>query len=124
FHVPLTRETHHLINRQNLEYIHRGIIMVNTSRGPVIHEQDLCEALENGWLGSVGLDVFEKEPLDRNSALLRHSRVVLTPHMGATTAEAFARASQEAADKVIRFFTANESADLLPPQAAWRTGPA
>jgi D-3-phosphoglycerate dehydrogenase / 2-oxoglutarate reductase len=119
FHVPKTTETEAMLNRSQFEYIHRGMTIVNTSRGSVIHEADLCEALENGWIGAVGLDVFEKEPLPRQSKLLNHSNVVLTPHCGANTTEAFAKASEQAALKLIRFFVDSSTSDTLPPKAAW-----
>jgi D-3-phosphoglycerate dehydrogenase len=119
YHVPKTQETQHMLNRSHFEYIHRGLILVNTSRGSAIHEQDLCEALENGWLGAVGLDVFEKEPLPRNSKLLQYQNVIVTPHCGANTSEAFAKASEQAALKLIRFFVDSSTSDTLPPKAAW-----
>jgi len=119
FHVPKTPETQKMLNRSQFEYIHRGVILVNTSRGNVISEPDLVEALEQGWLGSVGLDVFEKEPLPRTSKLLNFPNVVLTPHIGATTTEAFAKASEQAALKVIRFFVDGATSDTLPPKEAW-----
>lgn len=119
FHVPLTKETHHMLNRSHFEYINRGITLVNTSRGTVIHELDLLEALDQGWVGHVGLDVFEKEPLPRTSGLLNRSQVVMTPHVGANTHEAFAKASEQAALKMIRFFVDGSTSDTLPPKAAW-----
>jgi len=119
FHVPKTSETNHMLNRSHLDYIHRGVIIVNTSRGSVINEQDLCEALENGWVAAAGLDVFEKEPLQRTSKLLNFPQVVTTPHCGANTQEAFAKASEQAALKLIRFFMDASTSDTLPPKAAW-----
>lgn len=119
FHVPKTSETEHMLNRSHFEYIHRGITLVNTSRGSVIQEQDLCEALEKGWINAVGLDVYEKEPLPRNSKLFNYNNVVLTPHIGANTTEAFAKASEQAALKAIRFFMDSTTSDTLPPKAAW-----
>lgn len=119
FHVPKTAETKAMLNRSHFEYIHRGLILVNTSRGSVIHEQDLCEALSNGWIGAVGLDVFEKEPLPRTSKLLQFENVVVSPHCGANTTEAFAKASEQAALKLIRFFVDSSTSDTLPPKAAW-----
>ena len=119
FHVPKTSETHHMLNRSHFEYIHRGITLINTSRGSVIDEKDLAEALENDWIASVGLDVFEKEPLPRSSKLLNFPNVVLTPHCGANTREAFAKASEQAALKLIRFFQDSSTSDTLPPKAAW-----
>lgn len=119
FHVPKTLETEHMLNRSQFEYIHRGIILVNTSRGSVINENDLAEALEKGWLRSVGLDVFEKEPLQRNSKLLTFPNVVLTPHIGANTEDAFFKASQIAANKLMAFFIDGSTSDTLPPRAPW-----
>lgn len=119
FHVPKTRETDHMLNRSHFEYIHRGIILINTSRGSVIKEADLVEALDNGWIGSVGLDVYEKEPLPRNSKLLSFPQAVLSPHLGANTTEAFQKASEEAALKCLRFFIDSSTSDTLPPKAAW-----
>ncbi|MGZ3772609.1 MAG: D-2-hydroxyacid dehydrogenase [Pseudobdellovibrionaceae bacterium] len=119
FHVPKTLETENMLNRSQFEYIHRGIILINTSRGSVINENDLCEALEKGWLRSAGLDVFEKEPLSRNSKLLTYPNVVLTPHVGANTEDAFFKASQIAANKLMAFFVDGSTSDTLPPRAPW-----
>jgi D-3-phosphoglycerate dehydrogenase len=119
FHVPRTRETRNMLNRSQFEYIHRGLILINSSRGGVINEADLVEALEQGWIGAAGLDVFEKEPLPRTSKLLGFPNVVLSPHLGANTAEAFAKASEQAALKMIRFFIEGSTEDTLPPKAPW-----
>ena len=119
FHVPSTPNTRHMLNRQNLEYVNRGAIIVNASRGSVIHIPDLCEALANGWIRAVGLDVYPREPLDRNSPLLAFRNVVLTPHLGATTDEAFAKASMEAAEKAAAFVQSGAVTDELPPPAEW-----
>lgn len=119
FHVPKTLETEYMLNRSHFEYIHRGMILINTSRGSVIKENDLVEALENGWLKAVGLDVFEKEPLPRSSNLLNFPNVILTPHIGANTEDAFFKASQVAANKLMAFFTDGSTSDTLPPRAPW-----
>ena len=116
FHVPLTKETQRMMNRSHFEYIQRGAIVVNTSRGPVISEPDLVEALEKGWVAAAGLDVFEKEPLPRTSHLLRLNNVVLTPHVGAASAEAFSKASEQAALKILAFFRNGTTSDTLPPK--------
>lgn len=119
FHVPKTLETEHMLNRSHFEYIHRGIVLINTSRGSVINENDLCEALNKGWLRAVGLDVFEKEPLARTSNLLTYPNVILTPHIGANTEDAFFKASQVAANKLMAFFIDGSTSDTLPPRAPW-----
>lgn len=99
-HVPSTPETHHMINRSHLESDEKDeLIFVNTSRGSLIEETLLVEALVNGWITACGLDVFEREPLPRQSKLNQLPNVVLSPHLGATTREAFRAASLEAADR-------------------------
>lgn len=119
FHVPKTAETEHMLNRSQFEYIHRGIILINTSRGSVVKEADLVEALENGWVKSAGLDVFEKEPLSREAKLMKLPQVILTPHIGANTEEAFYKASSIAAQKLIYFLTDGSTSDTLPPRVPW-----
>jgi D-3-phosphoglycerate dehydrogenase len=119
FHVPKTQETERMLNRSLFDYLNRKLILVNTSRGTVIHENDLCEALDKGYLKAVGLDVYEKEPLSRNSKLLQYSNVVLTPHIGANTEEAFYKASKVAATKLVQFFGDGSTSDTLPPRVPW-----
>jgi D-3-phosphoglycerate dehydrogenase / 2-oxoglutarate reductase len=119
FHVPRTLETDNMLNRSHFEYMNRNLIIVNTSRGTVIKEADLCEALEKGHLRAVGLDVYEKEPLSRTSKLLQFPNVVLTPHIGANTEEAFYKASKIAATKLISFLSEGLTADTLPPRVPW-----
>jgi len=119
FHVPKTLETEYMLNRSQFEYIHRGIVLINTSRGSIIKENDLVEALEKGYLRAVGLDVFEKEPLPRTSNLLNFQNVILTPHIGANTEDAFFKASQVAANKLMAFFIDGSTSDTLPPRAPW-----
>lgn len=119
FHVPKTLETDNMLNRSQFEYIHRGLILVNTSRGSVIHEDDLCLALENNWISGCGLDVFQKEPLPKSAKLLTYPQVILTPHVGANTDEAFQKASQLAALKVNKFFEDSSTSDALPPRVPW-----
>lgn len=123
FHVPKTELSHHMLNRSHFEYIHRGVILVNTARGSVIAELDLCEALGQGWVLAAGLDVFEKEPLPKGSRLFEHAQLVFTPHNGANTMEAFHKSSELAALKALRFFVDGSTSDTLPPKAAWYSQP-
>ncbi len=80
-HCPLTPETHHLIGREELVSMKAGAILINTSRGPVVDEQALVDALRTGEIRSAGLDVFEHEPLV-HPGLLELENVVLVPHLG------------------------------------------
>jgi D-3-phosphoglycerate dehydrogenase / 2-oxoglutarate reductase len=122
-HVPATEETSPLLRSTYLSLLQSHAILVNTSRGSAIHERALIDVLQAGKLRAVGLDVFEKEPLDRHSELTRFNNVVLTPHLGATTTEAFAKSSLEAAEKVLKFFASGSISepisDSLPPEAEW-----
>ncbi|MES2962459.1 MAG: NAD(P)-dependent oxidoreductase [Bdellovibrionota bacterium] len=118
-HVPGTEETHHMIRRLALAEAGHDIVFVNTSRGSVIEEHILVEALEKGWFVAAGLDVFEREPLARTSHLVGRDNVVMSPHVGATTHEAFRAASLEAATKIVEFARTGAVTDPLPPDEPW-----
>jgi len=79
-HVPLTSETHHLLDRRRLFSMPPGAVLVNTSRGALVDEDALVEALEEGRLGGAGLDVFEQEPPGPDHPLLALPNVVVTSH--------------------------------------------
>lgn len=80
-HTPLTPATRHLLDRRRLGLLKKDAIVVNTARGPVIDEQALVDALNEGRLWGAGLDVFEREPLV-HPGLVSNPRCVLTPHIG------------------------------------------
>lgn len=79
-HCPLTPETHYLLGRREFELMRGEVFLVNTSRGPIVEEAALAEALGSGKLWGVGLDVFEQEPLPEESPLWALENVILTPH--------------------------------------------
>jgi len=99
-HTPLTNETHHAVSKKQLAALGPDGSIINTSRGGIVDETALLEALETGSVQSAGLDVFEQEPPAKNNPLLNRQDVVLTPHIGGLTAEAMERMSQGAADNV------------------------
>lgn len=115
FHVPKTKETLGMLSAQLFSEMNPQAILINTSRGQLYTERDLCHALHSGWLAAAGLDVFEREPLAADSPLIGLPNVILTPHLGATTREAFAAASEEAADKILAFALTGAVSDPLPP---------
>ena len=84
-HVPLTEQTHHLINSQNLKKMKRNAVLVNTARGQIVDENDLADTLEEGRISGAGIDVFSSEPLPRDNRLSKLKNVVLTPHIGSAT---------------------------------------
>ena len=88
FHLPLTADTRNLINKEVLSKVKKGVRIINCARGGVIDEAALAEAIKEGRVDGAALDVFAKEPLSSDSPLLALDKVVLTPHLGASTAEA------------------------------------
>lgn len=83
--APLTAETHHLIDRESLKTMKPSAYLVNVSRGALIDEVALAEALEKGWLAGAGLDVYEQEPLPAESPLWQMENVILSPHVAGFT---------------------------------------
>ena len=84
-HAPLTNETRHVVNRERLATMKPTAIIVNTSRGPVVDEAALTEALQQKRIAGAGIDVFEKEPVDPGNPLLKLENVVVSPHSAGTT---------------------------------------
>jgi gluconate 2-dehydrogenase len=84
--VPLSEQTRHLIGTDELALMKQGAILVNSSRGPVVDERALAEALRSGHLGGAGLDVFEREP-QVEPLLMECDNAVLVPHIGSATTE-------------------------------------
>lgn len=99
-HTPLTEQTRNLLNRERLALMKKGALVINCGRGGVIDEAALLEALESGHIGGAGLDVFAEEP-PKDLALVRHPKVVATPHLGAQTREAQERISTETAEMLL-----------------------
>ncbi|HLT20518.1 MAG TPA: NAD(P)-dependent oxidoreductase, partial [Thermomicrobiales bacterium] len=89
-HVPLTPFTHELINEETLALMKPGAILINTARGPVVKESALVDALASGRIAGAGLDVFRVEPHPDNP-YVEFDNVILTPHIGGSTREAFDR---------------------------------
>jgi glyoxylate reductase len=83
-HVPLSKETRHLIGARELAMMKPGAVLINTARGPIVDEAALAKALKSGRLASAGLDVFEREP-KLHPALLKLENVALLPHLGSAT---------------------------------------
>ncbi len=105
--VPLTPDTHHLINTERLAKMKRGAFFLNVARGKVMDEAAVVAALQSGHLAGAAFDVFEEEPIV-SEALLRMENVVLCPHIGGATKEQRRRGRLEAADEVARFLKGEE----------------
>lgn len=102
-HTPLTDQTWHLIDRDSLKLMKPTAIIINTARGSVIDESALTEALQNHWIASAGLDVYEDEP-NITPALLELDNVVLAPHSGTATVDTRNEMSRFASQNIIRYF--------------------
>ena len=101
--VPLTRETHHLMDARRIALLRAGAFLYNISRGAVIDEAALVEALRAGKLAGAGLDVFEEEPLPPTSPLWDLDNVILTPHVAGVTPLYYDRTAALFADNLDRF---------------------
>jgi phosphoglycerate dehydrogenase-like enzyme len=101
-HLPLTERTAGMLDRSALARMKRGAVLVNTSRGGVVDEDALVDALRAGGLGAAGLDVFAVEPIPAGSALLSLDNVVLTPHVTWYTADTMRRYLEHAVDNCRR----------------------
>ena len=102
-HVPYTKETHHLVNARLLSLMKPDSYLINTSRGAVVDEKALIEALKNASIAGAGLDVFEKEPPSLDNPLLKFNNVVTTPHSAGLNRDCERKLAIEAAQAVIDF---------------------
>lgn len=99
-HVPLTKTTHHLIDEKELSMMKKTAILINTARGPIIHETALIKALKEHWIFGAGLDVYENEP-EIPDELKKLKNVVLQPHTGSATSETRTKMALMAAENLI-----------------------
>ncbi len=113
-HVPLTPETHGLIDRREFSLMRDGAILINTSRGQLINEAALIESLESGHLAAAGLDVYETEPIGPDNRLLEFENTVLTPHSAAFTEEALAEMRSRAVADAVRIVSGEPPLDPVP----------
>lgn len=103
-HVPLTDETRHMINKKAFGKMKKGVILVNTARGPVVDEGDLVDAIRDGKVGGAGLDVFDNEP-NINPELIAMENVILTPHIASATWEARNKMGEQAVEAILDTFS-------------------
>lgn len=116
--LPLTEETHHLIGKAQFAMMKKSAIFINAGRGPVVDENALVEALQNGEIHAAGLDVFEKEPLPVDSPLLTLPNVVALPHIGSATHETRYNMAACAVDNLIDALNGKVEKNCVNPQAA------
>jgi phosphoglycerate dehydrogenase-like enzyme len=100
-HCPLTPETRHLINRTTLAQMKPGAILINTTRGPVVDQTALYEALADGVIAGAALDVTDPEPLPADDPILALPNVIVVPHVGSATIGTRGKMAQIAIDNLI-----------------------
>ena len=102
--VPLTKDTHHMIDLKKIQMMKKSAIIINTSRGDVIKEDDLNTALNNELIYAAGLDVFKKEPPENNNPLLKNNKTFLSPHSATFTKECTINMGVQTVQNIIDFF--------------------
>lgn len=101
----LNKFTHYLINKNNIIKANKGVKLINVARGPIIKESDVVELLESGFIDSVGFDVFEEEPLNKNNQLRNYPNNIFGSHNGSNTIEGVDKVSFIALEKLFNMFT-------------------
>lgn len=102
-HVPLTADTTTLIGTEELHLMQPHALLLNVARGGLVDEEAVVAALDAGMLGGAAFDVFATEPLPQNSPLRTHPRILVTPHLGASTHDAQRFVAIDVAEQVLRF---------------------
>jgi glyoxylate reductase len=114
-HVPLTEKTRNFIGERQFALMKKTAILVNTSRGPVVDEHALCNALKEGIIAGAGLDVFQKEPIEKSNPLIKLDNVVLVPHIGSATTETRTKMAVMAVENAIAALQGKVPQNLVNP---------
>ncbi len=107
-HSPLTSETKHMFNDENFKKMKDNAILINTSRGPLINEKDLYEALKNNVIAGAAVDVTEAEPIEEDNPLLSLENYIVTPHAAFFTQDSYIELRERAAGEVVRVLSGQE----------------
>jgi D-3-phosphoglycerate dehydrogenase len=112
-HVPLDKESRHLIDARALGRMRAGAILVNAGRGPLVDEEALVQGLRSGRLAGAALDVFEQEPLAVDSPLRSFDNVFMSPHVGGSTQEAEQRLLDVCGENMLRVLDGGEPLNIV-----------
>jgi D-3-phosphoglycerate dehydrogenase len=113
-HAPRTEQTRGMVNAKSFAMMKKGVFVVNCARGGIVVEKDLIAALDNGTVRGAGVDVFDKEPCE-DWSLAKHPKVIATPHIGASTAEAQVNVSVMIARQIGLYLTKGEIVNAVKP---------
>jgi D-3-phosphoglycerate dehydrogenase len=117
-HAELTDETRGMINEPQLRQMRPHAFLLNTARGPIVHEAALAQALREGWIAGAGLDTFEIEPLPEHSPLRGLDNLIMTPHIAGLTVEAMRDLALSAANQILQVLRGERPPYLVNP-AVW-----
>jgi glyoxylate reductase len=115
-HVPLMKETYHLINEEKLKLMKKTAYLINNSRGPVVDEKALYQALKEGRIAGAALDVFEQEPTPMDNPLLKLDNVVVAPHISSASYETRSRMAEMVAENLVALFEGKKPPNLVNPE--------
>jgi glyoxylate reductase len=115
-HVPLMKETYHLVNAEKLKLMKKTAYLINNSRGPVVDEKALYQALKEDRIAGAGLDVFEQEPTPADNPLLKLDNVVVAPHISSASYETRSRMAEMVAENLVAFFEGKKPPNLVNPE--------
>lgn len=111
--LPLTEQTHHLFNEEMFKTMKPSAFLVNVGRGAIVNEADLVRGLKKGWLAGAGLDVFEQEPLPKESPLWELDNVIISPHISGFTPHYDERATDIFAENLRRYLAGEPLLNLV-----------
>ena len=117
-HVPLLEQTRRMMNAELFSCMKDGVVFVNTSRGEIVDEKALMDALQSGKVSAAGLDVTSSEPFDPNNPLLAMDQVSVTPHIGAATLESEDRCQHLMVEIARTFAQGKPHARVINPEFA------
>jgi phosphoglycerate dehydrogenase-like enzyme len=121
-HVNSNAQTRGIIGEKEFAMMKRGLLLINTARGPIVSESAMLKALESGQLGGVGLDVYDIEPLPMDHPLRRFDNAILMSHRGYATVEVLRERYEQAINNILAFLD-RKPLDLLNPEVHIRTHP-
>jgi D-3-phosphoglycerate dehydrogenase len=114
-HSPLTEATRHLLNADAFAQMRTGVVIINTSRGPLIDHAALWDAIQSGKVAGAGLDVFEPEPPDLSLPLYRDERVVVTPHAAFVSEESLIEMRERVAAQIVAVLSGERPENVVNP---------
>jgi glyoxylate reductase len=115
-HVPLNDKTNHMIGREQLAKMKKTAYLINTSRGPVVDEQALYEALSSKKIAGAALDVYEKEPIDPANPLIKLDNIVMTPHIASASIDTRTAMTVMAAKNLVAVLSGNDPPNPVNPE--------